>query len=152
MTANNALVDRVRNVRGKFGLSRSFRFMFALFAILFAFVFPPFFAYVIYLSHAPLGSWNADTWVVAAFIPASAAVGYVIFWVTRIKWEFTDTEIVALKPGGVAWRVAYIEITAVEIRQPAWWMRILSLQCRRGSYTILLSDPKLVRSMDTPTS
>jgi len=107
---------------------------------------------VIYLSHAPLGQWNADTWVVAAMIPASAVVGYVIFWVTRIKWEFTDTEIVALKPGGVAWRLAYIEITAAEIRQPAWWLRILSLQSRQGNYTIMLSDAKLVRSIDAPTS
>lgn len=152
MTASSALVDRVRNVRGVFGFSKTFRFMFGLFMILFAFVLPPFFAYVIYLSHAPLSSWNADTWTVAALIPASAVVGYAIFWVTRIRWEFTDAEIVALKPGGVAWRLAYSEITAAEIQKPAWWLHILWLQSARGKFTIMLSDPQLVRSIDAPAT
>ena len=131
-----------------FGFSKTFRFTFGLFMILFAFVLPPFFAYVIYSSHAPLGSWDADTWTVAAMIPASAVIGVVIFWVTKIRWEFTDAGIVALRPGGVAWRVAYSEITAVEIRKPAWWLHILWLQSAKGSYTIMLSDSRLARSVD----
>jgi len=152
MTTNSALTDRVRNVRGMFGFSKTFRFIFGSFMILFAFVLPPFFAYVIYSSHVPLGSWDADTWAVAALIPASAVIGYVIFWVTKIRWEFTDAEIVALKPGGVAWRLAYSEITAVEIRKPAWWLHILWLQSAKGKYTIVLSDAQLVRSVDAPAT
>jgi len=135
-----------------FGLSKSFHFVFGLIMILFTFVLPPFFAYVIYASHVPLGSWNADIWTVAALIPASAVVGFVIFWVTKIRWEFTDAEIVALRPGGVAWRLAYSEITAVEIRKPAWWLHVLWLQSARGKYSIVLSDARLVRSVDGPTT
>ena len=152
MTASGALADRVRNVRGVFGLSKTFRFIFGLFMILFAFVVPAFFAYVIYSSHIPLRSWNADVWTTAALIPASAAVGFVIFWVTQIRWQFTETEIVALKPGGVAWRLAHSEITAFEIRKPAWWMRILWLQSAKGKYPIILSDAQLARSVDAPAT
>jgi hypothetical protein len=150
MTASGALADRVRNVRGVFGLSKTFRFVFGVIMILFGVVLPAFFAYVIYSSHIPMSSWNADVWTVAALIPASAAVGCVIFWVTQIRWQFTETEIVALKPGGVSWRLAHSEITAFEIRKPAWWMRILWLQTAKGKYPIVLSDTQLARSVDSP--
>jgi len=150
MRASSALVDRVRNVRGMFGFSKTFRFVFGVFMILFAFVLPTFFAYVIYLSHAPLSSWNADIWTAAALVPASAVTGYAIFWLTRIRWEFTDDEIVALKPGGVAWRLAYSEITSAKIHKPAWWLHILWLQSAKGKYTVVLSDPQLIRSVEAP--
>jgi len=118
--------------------------------ILFAFVFPAFFAFVIYSSHVPMSAWNADIWTGAALIPASAAVGCVTFWVMQIRWEFTETEIIALKPGGVAWRLAHSEITAFEIRKPAWWMRILWVHFARGKYPIILSDAQLLRSITAP--
>jgi hypothetical protein len=123
-----------------------------LFAILFALVFPAFFAYVIYSSHVPLSAWNADIWTGAALIPASAAIGCLTFWVTRIRWQFTETEIIALKPGRIAWRLAHGEITAFEIRQPAWWLRILWVQFAKGKYPILISDPQLARSIDAPAA
>jgi len=150
MTASGALAERVRNVRGVFGLSKTFRFVFDLIAILFAFVFPAFFAFLIYSSHVPMSAWNADIWTGAALIPASAAVGCVTFWVMQIRWEFTETEIIALKPGGVAWRLAHSEITAFEIRKPAWWMRILWVHFARGKYPIILSDAQLLRSITAP--
>jgi len=150
MAAGSSLADKVRNVRGVFGFSMTFRFVFGAIMILFAFVLPSFFAYVIYSSHVPLNSWNADIWATSVLIPASLVIGCVIFWAMRTRWEFTDTEIVALRAGGVAWRLAYAEIAAVEIRTPAPWMRVLWLQSAKGKYSVLLSDAQLVRSVEAP--
>ena len=152
MTASSALADRVRNARGVFGFSKPFRFVHRLLIALFAFVFPAFFAYVIYSSRIPLHSWNADVWAVASLIPASMVIGYILYWGTRIRWEFTDTEIVALKGSGVAWRLAYAEITAAEIRTVFRGMRVLWLESGKGTRSIVFSDPLLVRSVDAPAS
>src|SRR6185295_2553557 len=152
MTASSALADRVRNTRGVFGFSKPFRFIHRLFIALFAFVFPAFFAYVIYSSGIPLHSLNADVWVGALLIPASMVIGDTLYWGTRIRWEFTDTEIVALKGSSVAWRLAYAEITAAEIRTVFRGMRVLWLESDKGQRSIVFSDPLLVRSIDAPST
>ena len=148
MTASSALVDRVRNARGVFGFSTPFRFIHGLFMVLFAFVFPAFFAYVIHSSHIPMRSWNADVWTAASLIPASMVMGYILYLLRRIRWEFTDTEIVSFRASTVAWRLAYTDITGVEIRRVFRGMRVLWLQTQERSYTVVLSDPHLVRSID----
>jgi hypothetical protein len=152
MSASSALAERVRNVRGVYGLSKPFRFINGLVIVLFTFVVPPFLAYVIYTSHLPLRSWNADVWTVAAMIPASIGIAYVFYWGTRIRWKFTDTEIICLKPGGIAWRLAYSEIAAVEIRRASPFIRVLWLQSANGPRTVVLSDAQLVRSVDAPAT
>ena len=152
MTASSALADRVRNARGVFGFSKPFRFIHGLLFALFAFVFPAFFAYVIHSSGIPLRAWNEDVWATASLIPASMVIGYVLYWLRRIRWEFTDTEIVSLRGSRVAWRLAYADITAVEIRRVFRGMRVLWLQTQKRSYTVVFSDPHLVRSVDAPAT
>src|SRR6266480_6875834 len=117
MTASSALADRVRHARGVFGFSTLFRLIHGLFVALFAFVFPAFLAYVIQSSRIPMRSWSEDVWATAALIPASMLIGYILYWLRRIRWEFTDTEIVSLRASRVAWRLAYADITAVEVRR-----------------------------------
>lgn len=129
-----------------------FRVIHALFVALFAFVFPAFLAYVIQASRIPVRSWNGDVWATAALIPASMLIGVLLYWLRRIRWEFTDSEIVSLRASRVAWRVAYADITAVEVRRVFRGMRVLWLQTRGRSYTVVLSDPHLVRSVDAPAA
>jgi len=77
-------------------------------------------------------------------------IGYILYWLRRLRWEFTDTEIVALRARQVAWRLTYADITAVEIRRVFRGMRVLWLQTQKGSYTVVLSDPHLVKRVDAP--
>src|SRR5437868_7988689 len=115
MTERSAMADRIRGARGLFGFSKPFRFIHGSLTVLFAFLFPAFLAYVVHASPVPMGSWNKDIWTTASLIPASMVIGYILYWLRRLRWEFTDTEIVALRARQVAWRLPYADITAVEI-------------------------------------
>jgi len=150
MTTSIALVDRVRNTRGVFGFSKLFRFIHIWFIALFAFVFPAFLAYVIRSSLIPIHLWDEDVWATFSLIPASLVIGFILYWLRRLRWEFTDTEIVTLIAKRVTWRLAYADITAAEIRSVFRGMRVLWLQTKKGSYTVILSDLNLVRSVDAP--
>jgi len=155
MTASGTLADTVRTVRGVYGLSMTSRLFYLFCSILFGIALPPFFAFLIYSSRLPLHSWNADTWTVAILIPASAGMGFVIHWVTRVKWEFTDSDIAAVLNGRVTWRLAYADITDAEIRTTLRLLRVLWLHTARRGYSVVLSDPRLVsklmhRQLDPP--
>jgi len=152
MTEGGALADRVRGARGVFGFSKPFRLIHGSLMVLFAFLFPAFLAYVIHASQVPMGSWNKDVWATASLIPASMVIGYILYWLRRLRWEFTDTEIVSLRARQVAWRLTYADITTVEIRRVFRGMRVLWLQTQKGSYTVVLSDPHLVKSVDAPAT
>jgi hypothetical protein len=150
MTADSALADRVRKTRGVFRFSKPFLFVHWLFIILFGFVFPAFFAYVISAQHIPMASWNADVWTGVALIPASIGIGFLLNWLRPVRWEFTDTEIVCFKAERVTWRVAYSDITDVKIQRVFRGMRVLWLRTQKQPYTVIFSDPNLVRSVDAP--
>jgi hypothetical protein len=137
-------LDRLKEIRGRFGVSDKNRFIGRALAATFGVICPAILLGAAYESWSPGSGFNESRW--ACIVGAGISVGLAVFvWLSqRRDWEFTGEQVIARRCGSIQWRLPLDSALEGRIESTASGSAWLHLVHQGHRYSILL-NPNLLR-------